>query len=282
MIKRIRRIPTQGEVFVKVGESVRPETIVATGTVINPDIRKVTVATHIGVDMSDVEKYMLKEKGDEVRKDEVIAIRRSFFDQSTKTCRSPIDGTVEAFSRSSGIVLIRGKPILIEVRAHIPGEVVEIIPREGAVIECKGTLIRGMFGIGGERLGELTLAVDKADEPLTAEAIVNDYRGKIVVGGSFVTIDALHQAATTGANGIIIGGVDEKDLTEFLGYEIGIGVTGKEEKGLTLIITEGFGINPMDARLFTMLKSNEGKRASIDGSTQIRARMLRPEIIIPS
>jgi len=282
LIRKIRRISTQGQVLVKTGDLVKPETVVARGTVTNPDVRKVIIYSQLDVDPDEVERYMLKEQGDQVKKDEVIAIHRSFFGRSTKICRSPIDGTIESFSRSSGSVLIRGTPIAVEVKAHLPGRIVETIPGEGAVVECKGALIQGRFGVGGEKVGELASVVARRDEALTNELITNELKGKIIVGGSLVTIDALRRAASLGVNGIVVGGLDQKDLADFLGYEIGLGVTGKEETGLTVIITEGFGPHPMEEETFHLLKSYEGKQASIDGSTQIRTRMLRPEVIIPS
>ncbi len=84
-----------------------------------------------------------------------------------------------------------------------------------------------------------------------------------------------------GVSGVITGGVDQKDLTDFLGHEIGVGVTGGEKAGVTLLIMEGFGVYPMNERTFRLLRSHEGRQASVDGTTQIRQRMLRPEIIIP-
>jgi len=281
-IRKTRRIPVNGDVLVKVGDSVRPETVVARGIVVNPEIRKVIVYGQLGIDPGDLEKYMLKDDGDEVKKDEVIAIHRSFFGRSTRVCRSPVDGTIEAVSGSSGSVLIRGKPIPVEAKAHIPGKVVEIVAGEGAIIECRGTFMHGVFGIGGETTGELAIPVSRSNDDLTSELISGEHKGKIIIGGSSATVDALRKAVNTGVNGIVVGGVGQRDLTDFLGYEIGLGITGKEEVGLTLIITEGFGTHPMDERIFDLLRSSEGKRASIDGSTQIRTRILRPEIILPT
>ena len=48
-----------------------------------------------------------------------------------------------------------------------------------------------------------------------------------------------------------------------------------------MIITEGFGTMNMSQRTFDLLKEFEGYRASVNGTTQIRAGVLRPEIIIP-
>jgi len=51
--------------------------------------------------------------------------------------------------------------------------------------------------------------------------------------------------------------------------------------GLTLIVTEGFGQMSMSKRTFDLLNQFEGYMASINGTTQIRAGVMRPEIIIP-
>ncbi|MCW3979336.1 MAG: hypothetical protein NWF12_06260, partial [Candidatus Bathyarchaeota archaeon] len=189
--------------------------------------------------------------------------------------------SIEVFMRKAGRVFIRGKPIPVEARAHIPGRVVEVIHGEGAVVESRAALVNGVFGVGGEARGELASAVGDPGEPLTPEAMDEGYEGKIVLGGSIVSLGALRKAAKIGVSGVITGGVDQKDLTDFIGKELGMGVTGGEDAGLTLIVTEGFGVYPMKAETFRFLKSQEGRRASIDGTTQIRQRMLRPEIIIP-
>ena len=280
VVKKARRIPTKGDVLVKVGDLVEPETVLARGTVRNPEVHEIRVYSKLGVDPGLVKRYMLKEEGDEVKRDEVIAIYRAFFGRFTRTCRSPIDGHLESLLKS-GAALIRGMPIPVEAMAHIPGRVVELIPGEGAVVETRAVLVNGIFGVGGEAIGELIIAVGEPDEVLTAKAITNAHKGKVVVGGSLVTLDALRKAANIGVSGVLVGGVDQKDLTDFLGHEIGVGVTGREEAGPTVIVTEGFGVYPMDGVTFNLLKSHEGKQASIDGTTQIRQRMLRPEIIIP-
>ena len=281
LIRKVRRIPTQGEVYVGVGDLVDTETVIAGGTVRNPEAEEVKVFAKLGVEPKQTERYMLKKEGDPVAKDEVIAISRSFFDRFTKTCRSPMDGFIEVFLKNVGRVIVRGNPIPVEVRAHIPGRITEVIPREGALVETKGALVNGIFGVGGEARGELVFAVDQPREPLTTEVMRESHKGKTLVGGSVVTLDALRMAAEMGVSGIVTGGVDQKDLTDFLGHEIGLGLTGEERAGPVLIITEGFGVYPMRNETFHLLRSHEGERASINGTTQIRQRILRPEIVIP-
>jgi hypothetical protein len=280
-IRKERRIAAKGEVFVSVGDTVEPDTLVVRGIVPNPDVRELRVFRMLDVDPEQVRDYMLKGEGDAVDRDEVIAIRRSFFGRQTKVARSPLDGVIESVLYRSGRVLIRGNPIPVEAVAHVPGTVVEVIEGEGAVVEARGFRVEGVFGVGGEARGSLTMAVDDPDSPLTSSDVKDSHKGAVIVGGSLVTLDALKAAQRAGVKGVVAGGVDQKDLTYFLGHEIGLGITGGEDLGLTLILLGGFGVSPVDPKVFELLRGVEGRLACLDGSTQIRSRVLRPEIIVP-
>jgi len=225
--------------------------------------------------------YMLKKTGDKVRKGEIIAKRISFFGLSKAFVECPIDGTIEHISDVTGQVTIREDPVPVEVRAYVPGEVVDLIPNEGVIIETSGSYIQGIFGIGGETYGQIKVAVKSPDDPLTDGLLDSGHAGTILVGGSIVTGQALRKAAELGVKGIVSGGVEDKDLRDLLGYEIGVAITGQEESVPTLVITEGFGKMRMSNRTFELLKSCDGMKAAMNGATQIRAGVIRPEIIVP-
>jgi len=159
---------------------------------------------------------------------------------------------------------------------------VDIIQNEGVKIKTHGSFIQGIFGIGGETIGELAMVANKPNEVLTEKDIDKAFKDKIIVGGSIVTYSALEQARKVGVKGIVIGGIEDDDLKQFMGYDIGVAITGSEQVGLTLIITEGFGKMSMAARTFQLLKSLAGKKSSINGATQIRAGVMRPEVIVPT
>jgi len=59
-----------------------------------------------------------------------------------------------------------------------------------------------------------------------------------------------------------------------------VAITGNEQKGITLMITEGFGKLPMAKRTFELFLELNGKKASMNGATQIRAGVIRPEVIV--
>jgi len=161
------------------------------------------------------------------------------------------------------------------------GIVSKIYKNEGVEIENKSAYIQGIFGIGGEITGEIKMAVKSPDSILTSDLIDESFQNKIIVGGSIVTLPVIKKAIDIKAKGIVAGGIDDKDLKEFLGFDIGVAITGHEEKGITLVLTEGFGPIDMAEKTFNLLKDFEGYKASMHGKTQIRAGVMRPEIIIP-
>jgi hypothetical protein len=167
------------------------------------------------------------------------------------------------------------------VKAYIDGEIVEVFEKEGVAVACWGSFIQGIFGIGGETHGEIKVVVPDNTTILTDKEIDAECKGKVIVGGSMVTAEAIKKAASVDAAGIVVGGFDDKDLREFLGYDIGVAITGSEDIGISLIITEGFGQINMAQKTFDLLKSKEGQLACINGATQIRAGVIRPEVIIP-
>jgi len=280
LVTKRRILPLKGEVIVKVGDKVGPDTVVARTHLPGP-VETLNVANLLGVPPVDVPQCMLKKEGDHVAVGELIGQTKSFFGLFKSEARSKTDGTIETISSVTGMVLLRGHPVPVEVRAYIEGEVVEAFPQEGVAVRTWGSFVQGIFGIGGETHGELKTVVASPEVKLTDDRIDESCKGKVIVGGSIVTADAVRKAIKVGVKGIVAGGFSDKDLRDFLGYDIGVAITGSEELGVTLVVTEGFGEIQMAKRTFDLLKANEGKLACINGATQIRAGVIRPEVIIP-
>lgn len=279
-VRKTRRLPILGETLVEKGDEVDFITVVAR-TEVPGEPYILRVDELLGLLSGDVPTFMVKKEGEKVEEEEIIARYSPFFGLFKKVVKSPVSGTVEQISDDTGRVVIRASPIPVEVKAYIRGVVSEVLPKEGVIIDASAAFIQGIFGIGGERNGELITVVDSQNDILTAEKIVSGHEGKILVGGSLVTLEALRKASKSGVAGIVVGGIKGADLSEFLGYEIGVAITGEEDINLTLVVTEGFGMIRMSDRTFNLLKEFNGYQAAINGTTQIRAGVLRPEIIIP-
>lgn len=280
VLRRRRILPLKGEVTVKVGDTVSRDQIVAR-TDLPGDVATVNVVNRLGIEAAEIRHYMLKNVGDPVERDEVIAETRPFIRWFKSSVRSPISGTVENVSAITGQVLLRHPPKPVSVTAYVSGTIVELIPNEGVVVETRGAFVQGIFGIGGEAWGPVRRLAEAPDSLVTPNAITPQHRGCVLICGALLSGDLVRKAISVGASGIIGGGIDAEDLRGLLGYDLGVAITGTEEIGTTTIVTEGFGTITMARRTFDILCGCDGQIASINGATQIRAGVLRPEIVAP-
>ena len=275
LVRKTRRLPLQGEVLVQVGEEVAPEAIIAR-TELPGAITLLRAADKLGISGEELGELLECEIGDQVEAGQLLAETHGLFGRFLKNrLLSPVAGTVETITPQTGNVGIRHAPRLVELDAYVRGEVVEVLPGNGAVIETRGALVQGIFGIGGERRGTLQLL------PAADPRQVGEGRGSVLVTSGRATVELYRVAAEAGAVGLVAGSVDDRTIGQILGYEIGVAITGEEKIPLALIVTEGFGEVEMAQRTWELLSSLADREASISGATQIRAGVIRPEIIVP-
>jgi hypothetical protein len=279
-INKERRLPLKGTVVVENGTTVQPDDIVAK-TDLPGNVQMVNVANQLNIDADDVNDAMTVKVGSEVRKDDMIAETKGLFGMFKSNVTAPVDGTIEVISDTTGQVVIREAPIPVEIDAYMSGRIKEVIPEEGVVIESEGVFIQGIFGIGGESRGDLAVIVKDREEEITEELITSKLAGKIVVGGSFISLKAYKKAIQMKVAGVVVGGFNYFDLEDILGYTLGVAITGSEDLATSLILTEGYGKIRMGSQTFDLLKEHHGKFTSVNGATQIRAGVIRPEIVIP-
>jgi len=279
-VRKERRLPLKGRVVVRVGDAVEADTIVAR-TELPGNVRMINLANILGVPPDDIFDLLFKKEGDPIAENEQIAQSKGLFGLFKNTVRSPITGSFESFNKITGQAVLREPPIPVTIDAYVRGTVVDLLADEGVVVETRATFVQGIFGIGGETRGTIKAAVKSPEQELTADLIDPSCSGRILIGGSFVSQQTLRKAISAGVKGIVVGGFDDRDLKDFLGYDLGVAITGHEQKGITLVLTEGFGRMNMARGTFDLLASREGLAASINGATQIRAGVIRPEIVIP-
>ena len=279
-VEKNRRLPIKGKITKQVGDLLKPDDVVAT-TDLPGNVQMLKVANVLNIGPADVPDVMLVKEGDKVEKGQMIAETEGLFGFFKSDVKSPIDGTVESISDVTGQVVMREAPIPVEVDAYMSGMVKEIIPDEGVIVEADAAFIQGIFGIGGESRGTMEILVDNREQELTIDLLNESHKGKIVVGGSFVNLETYKKALSLQIAGIVVGGFNYYDLEEILGYTLGVAITGSEDLVTSLIVTEGFGNIRMGSRTFDLLNKENGKFVSINGATQIRAGVIRPEIVIP-
>ena len=279
-VEKNRRLPIKGKITKQVGDLLKPGDVVAT-TDLPGNVQMLKIANLLNIGPADVPDVMLVKEGDKVEKGQMIAETEGLFGFFKSDVKSPIDGTVEAISDVTGQIVMREAPIPVEVDAYMSGTVKEIIPDEGVIVEADAAFIQGIFGIGGESRGTMEILVDNREQELTTDLLNESHKGKIVVGGSFVSLETYKKALSLQIAGIVVGGFNYYDLEEILGYTLGVAITGSEDLVTSLIVTEGFGNIRMGSRTFDLLNKENGKFVSINGATQIRAGVIRPEIVIP-
>jgi len=279
-VRRRRTLPLKGEVLVRQGQPVEANAVVARAEVPG-DVHAVNVAGHLGIRAEEIRDYMLKTEGQQVREGEALAQTRPWIKLLRTVCAAPVTGTVENVSEVTGQVLIREPARPVELLAYVRGRVVEVSPGEGVVMETRAAMVQGIFGVGGECVGRLKMIVQDAAEEPDEAALDGACKGCVVVCGAAISANLVAAARRTGVKALVAGGVPAAELRGIVGYDIGVAVTGSEDIGLTLVVTEGFGRMPMAKNTFELLRSFDGHEVSVNGATQIRAGVLRPEIIIP-
>ncbi len=275
-----RLLPMKGSVHYKIGDIVNSDDVVAS-TNIPGNVQMINVANQLNIEPENVLECMLVKLDEKIAKGQVIAKSKGIFGLFKSQLKSPIDGTLANVSDITGQVILAEPPIPVEVDAYTSGKITDVITDEGVTIESEGVMVQGILGVGGENRGELVVGTSSPNEELTHSMIKAEHKGKIIIGGSFLNLDTFEKAKQVGVAGIVSGGFDYTALSSILGFSLGVAITGSEEIGPSLIIMEGFGEISMATRTYELLISNVGKFGSINGSTQIRAGVIRPELLIP-
>ncbi|MFL3014713.1 MAG: hypothetical protein ACJZ2B_02820, partial [Candidatus Neomarinimicrobiota bacterium] len=279
-VRKERRLPIKGELKVREGDAVKADDIVAK-TNLPGNVHMVKVANRLNISPTDIIDVLLVKEGDILNKGDLIAETQGLFGFFKSELRSPVSGQIESISDVTGQIVMREEPLPVEVDAYISGTVLDVIQHEGVTIESEAAYVQGIFGIGGEARGNLEVISTSRDNELGIEDINENHSGKIVVGGSFVSLEVYKKALKLKVKGIVVGGFNYFDLEEILGYRLGVAITGTEDLITSLVLTEGYGNIKMSDRTYDLLKAHDGKFVSINGATQIRAGVIRPEIVIP-
>tara|TARA_B100001758_G_C18412702_1_gene617002 strand:- start:1434 stop:2561 length:1128 start_codon:yes stop_codon:yes gene_type:complete len=279
-VRKERRLPIKGEVKMQKGDIVQADEIIAK-TNLPGNVHMVKVANRLNISPADIYDVLTIKEGDDLKKGDMVAETQGLFGFFKSELRSPVSGQVESISDVTGQIVMREEPLPVEVDAYVSGTVSDIIMDEGVVIESDAAYVQGIFGIGGEARGNLEIVSNSRDDELRIEDINESHSDKIIVGGSFVSIEAYKKALKLNVRGIVVGGFNYFDLEEVLGYRLGVAITGTEDLATSLVVTEGYGNIKMSDRTFELLKTHNGKFVSINGATQIRAGVIRPEIVIP-
>jgi hypothetical protein len=199
-------------------------------------------------------QLMLAEVGDYVKEGQIIASMKGGLPVFQRSVRAPAAGHITTVG--PGWVLLETERTTLEVQAFINGTVNRLLPNSrGVTIEAYGAMIEASCGFGGEAHGRLKRLVNSPYEALRTEAIDENVRESIVLGGRTVDEEALRKAEDWHVRGIIVGSIDASLL--HLDPPVKVRV----------VATEGFGDIPMSTYTFSLLTSLSRREISVRGQS---------------
>ena len=262
-IRRERLLPLRGEVLVNDGQEVHPEDLVAQAS-LPGKFYLVDIARGLDVDPRDAEKFLVREPGEYLLEDDVIAQVWGAFH---RLVRAPVSGRFAAFHQ--GHALLEIERASIQVQAGIIGVVEAVIPEYGAIIATNGLLVQGVWGNGRIGSGGLNVVEAAWSAPLDASMLKNAEQGQVLAVGQCSGADTLAPLGELELAGLIAGSLAPDLIPAAMALSIPI------------IVLQGFGPLPTDKSLFELLNPLAGEVVCLHAAPTNRLTGERPEVIIP-
>jgi hypothetical protein len=178
--------------------------------------------------------------------------------------RSPADGYVLAYDSGRGsadlLAVAAGEPVVSDVRGTVVA-----VDGDGVTVAVPAVELAGVAGSGPAVHGSLTLLVGQADAPLDPTLIDADTAGRIVVGGSWASAEAITRARAVGVAAILVGGLHARDLADFAGLQHRRSLLGTAAPPFAVLALDGFGQAPMDPARFAWLQANADRQVTVLG-----------------
>ncbi len=263
-VQRERRLSVRGEVLVNEGQEVHPDDLVAE-THLPGEIMMVDLARGLDIDPMDVGHCLVRQPGEVLMEDDVIA---QFDGALTRVVRTPVSGRFVCVHQ--GLAVLEVSQEAIQVKAGIPGVVEAILPEYGAMIATTGLLMQGVWGNGGVGEGKLTVIEESWSAPLEKSKIAAVENGQVVAAGQCFDEAVLHGLAEAGAAGVIMGVLAP-----------GLISIAAALAQLPMIVIQGFGHLPADRSILEMLNAHADEMVCVHAVAANRLAGVRPEVIVP-
>jgi hypothetical protein len=262
-IVRERVLPVAGKVTAHMNQRVSPTDVIAEANFAREHVL-FDVARTFGVTATAADKLIKVNEGDRVSVGALIAEGSGMF---ARAIRAQRPGRVMVVG--GGQVLMEVGDTRIELKAGLPGQVIQIIPEKGVVIRTAGALIQGMWGNGRIDNGLMRIMIEKPDDVLTADKLDIHVRGVVIVGGHIRDVETLRAAAELPVRGLIVSSM----LSPLI-------QTAYQMK-YPILVLDGFGAMPMNSAAFKLLSTSKEREVTVNAEHFDRYSSNRPEAIIP-
>lgn len=262
-IERERVLPVAGNVTAKINQKVSPTDVIADATWAREHVL-IDVARALDISANAADRLLRVKVDEKVNEGAEIAVSKGIV---SRTIRAPRNGRVVA--AGGGQVLLETGDASIQLRAGIPGTVVQIIPNRGALIRIVGALIQGTWGNGRIDTGLMLNFTEKPDDVLTASRLDVSLRGSIILAGLLKDAETLRVAAELPVRGLILSSISPGMLS------------AAQQMRFPIVAIDGFGQRPMNSAAYKLLTSNAKREVTINAEAFNRYTGARPEVIIP-
>ncbi len=262
-ITRERLLPVAGRVTARLNQKVSPTDVVAEAAWAREHVL-IDVAGALRLSIPAADRLLRCKVGDNLPASAEVAVGRGLF---PKTVRAPKEGKVIA--AGGGQVLLETGETSLQLRAGLPGNVIEVVPERGVVIKTVGALIQGVWGNGRIETGVMVNLAEKPDGVLTSARLDVSMRGSIILGGMCKDAETLQAAAEVSVRGLILSSLFPSLLPL------------ASKMRFPIMVTDGFGSLPMNSAAYRLLSTNAKREVTLNAEPYDRYTGARPEVIIP-
>jgi hypothetical protein len=262
-IVRERVLPVSGRVLTRLGQKVNPVDVIAEAEWAREHVL-LDVARTLRLTPSAADRLLKCQVGDHIAARAEVAVGKGLFPRSV---RAPREGRVVA--AGGGQVLLEVGEVKMELRAGIPGTIVQVIPDRGAVIQVAGALVQGVWGNGRIDTGMLVNLADRPESILDEGRLDVSLRGSVLLAGMVRDAKVLEAAADLPVRGLILSSIYPSLLPI------------AREMRYPIVITDGFGSLPMNSAAYKLLTTNAKREVTLNAESYDRYTGARPEVIIP-
>jgi hypothetical protein len=263
IIRRERFLPIPGRVVVRKGQKVSPTEVIAEAN-LAPEHILLDVARGLGLPAAKADQYIQRTTNEELGEGDIIAGPVGL---TRRVVRAPCPGKVVLTGNGQVLLEVESHPY--ELRAGMPGVVVDLLPDLGAIIETNGALVQGVWGNGQIDFGLMHVLLRKQLDELTHDQLDVSLRGSVVLGGYCEEPEALEAAGELPVRGLILASMAATLLP----------LAAKQK--YPILILEGFGFLPLNTASYKLLSTSERREITVNAEAWDRSRDSRPEVIIP-
>ena len=201
-IRRERVLPVPGKVVVRKGQKVGATDVVAEAR-LNPEHLLLDVARGLKLSEEKADQAIQCKPGEKVAEGDVLAGPVGL---AKRVVRATKNGRVILTGGGQILLEVENQPY--EMKASIPGTIIELLEGRGAIVEATGALVQGVWGNGRIDFGLLHVLAISPDDVFTPDRLDVSLRGSIVLAGHCNSIEILKSASELPLRGMIFASID--------------------------------------------------------------------------